>query len=116
NEGGSHLPTAWKWKACSPGGNPLSESLSRTPAGVCDSEIVPTSCPVVSLSAAFADCATAGTAKPIVNRVAAPIPAERLNFIITDLLLSVSPGKPRRWPRGSYLQSRKARASRYCPL
>jgi Tripartite tricarboxylate transporter family receptor len=34
------LPTVWKWKACSPGGNPLSESLSRTPAGVCVSETV----------------------------------------------------------------------------
>src|SRR5262249_42397702 len=80
NEGGSHLPTVWKWKACSPGGNPLRESLSRTPAGVCDSETVPTPCPFVSLSAAFADCATAGTAKAIVSRVVAPIPEECFNF------------------------------------
>src|SRR5262249_5547479 len=91
NEGGSHFPTVWTWKACSPGGNPLRETLSRTPAGVCDSETVPTSCPFAPLSATFADCATAGTAKPIVSRVVAPIPAKCLNFIMTDLLLSFSP-------------------------
>src|SRR6185437_14417832 len=44
-KGGSHLPTACTWKACSPGGNPLSESASSTPSGNWVSLTEPTSAP-----------------------------------------------------------------------
>src|SRR5882757_2908293 len=53
-KGGSHLPTAWTWKACSPAGTPFTVSLSRTPCGVCSSATCPTSLPLVSFSDALA--------------------------------------------------------------
>src|ERR1700730_14805937 len=56
------------WKACSPGGIPLSESLSSTPAGVCSRETVPTSWRFVSLSSALADWAAAGRTSAVANK------------------------------------------------
>src|SRR4030081_363966 len=56
------------WKACSPGGIPLSESLSSTPAGVCNRETVPTSWRFVSLSSALADWAAAGRTSALANK------------------------------------------------
>src|ERR1700692_910156 len=55
-------------KACSPGGIPLSESLSSTPAGVCSRETVPTSWRFVSLSSALADWAAAGRTSAVANK------------------------------------------------
>src|SRR5262245_26233878 len=54
-KGGSHLPTACTWKACSPGGRPLSASAIRTPERVCVSSAVPTSLPSADLSSAAAE-------------------------------------------------------------
>src|SRR6185437_581884 len=53
-KGGSHLPTACTWKACSPAGMPFTDSLSSTPCGVWIRSTVPTSLPVLSLRTAFA--------------------------------------------------------------
>src|SRR6202035_4938874 len=55
------------WKACSPGGIPLSESLSKTPAGVCKRETVPTSWRLASRSSAVADWAAAGRTHAVAN-------------------------------------------------
>src|ERR1700688_491838 len=56
------------WRACSPGGIPLSESLSSTPAGVCSRETVPTSWRFVSLSSALADWAAAGRTSAVASK------------------------------------------------
>src|SRR6185312_8592708 len=61
-KGGSHLPTAWTWKACSPAGMPFTDSLSSTPCGVWTRSTVPTSLPLLSLRTAFAVSAWAETA------------------------------------------------------
>src|SRR6185295_4056539 len=61
-KGGSHLPTAWTWKACSPAGMPFTDSLSSTPCGVWTRSTVPTSLPLLSLRSAFAVSAWAGIA------------------------------------------------------
>jgi hypothetical protein len=59
-------------EACSPGGIPLSESLSRTPAGVCSSETVPTSWRFVSLSWAMLDWAAAESTSAVDSMAAMP--------------------------------------------
>ncbi len=71
--GASHLPTWWKWIACSPAGSPLRSPFIRTPALPPSKVIVPSFFPeasdtsavaVVGAAAGFADLddwANAGT-------------------------------------------------------
>src|SRR6187399_2414055 len=94
SNGGSHLPTAWMWNACSPAGSPLASSLSRTPAGACESSTVPTCLPLLSLSTALPDWAAAGSAKPAVNSAVAPTVAKYLKRVITGLLQARAAGNP----------------------
>jgi hypothetical protein len=61
--GGSHLPTAWTWKACSPGAMPLSASRSSTPCGPSLSAMVPTPAPLALFSVTVAVSAIAGAAR-----------------------------------------------------
>src|SRR5690242_19466346 len=88
-KGGSHLPTAWTWKACSPAGMPFTDSLSSTPCGVWTRSTVPTSLPLLSLRTAFAVSAWAeiaaaqaipSTAMNRLNRIVPPWSSLRQNI------------------------------------
>src|SRR5690348_18032467 len=81
-KGGSHLPTACTWKACSPAGNPLTASAISTPDGVCVSVAIPASLPSAVLSAAFALCAEAGRAVAAINSAARPAPLTNLDMVM----------------------------------
>src|SRR4029079_17178968 len=86
SNGASHLPTAWMWKACSPGVSPLICSLIRTPAGVCIRSTSPTALPLASLSwvlAISAECAGIETAAAS-NAAAPTVPN---NFTIRMMFL-----------------------------
>src|SRR5215208_1644613 len=85
NDGASHLPTLWMWKACSPAGMPLSESLIKTPPGVCVSSTTPTSLPLLSLSAVWADCAAAGNESPAVSSEAMPTISIDFKIVMNEL-------------------------------
>src|SRR4029079_1234783 len=61
-KGGSHLPTACTWIACSPGGRPLTETLISTPCAVWVRLTEPTSLPSLPFIGALAVCAAAGRA------------------------------------------------------
>src|SRR3954451_23715752 len=95
NDGASHLPTLWMWKACSPAGIPLSESLIKTPPGVCVSSTRPTSLPLLSLSAVWADCATAGNESPAVSSDAMPTISISFKIVMNELLAWLHASRPR---------------------
>src|SRR4029078_3569273 len=63
-KGGSHLPTAWTWNACSPGGSPLSDALINTPCVVCVRLTEPTSLPSAFFMTTDAVCAVAESVEP----------------------------------------------------
>src|SRR5262249_47446518 len=79
------------WNACSPGGSPLSETLSRTPAGVCTRETDPTSCPLAPLSAAAADLPDSAAAAP--QRGAASTAARVTMDACLATIMDVPPGR-----------------------
>ena len=77
------------WNARSPGGMPLSESLIKTPAGVCARSTMPTSLPLLSLSVALADCAAAGKAMPAASKAAVPTVATYFKIAMIELLVEL---------------------------
>src|SRR4051812_4796902 len=85
NAGASHLPTLWMWKARSPAGMPLSESLIKTPPGVCVSSTTPTSLPLLSLRSVWADCAAAGNESPAVRSEAIPTLSIDFKMVMNEL-------------------------------
>src|SRR6185312_1267959 len=81
--GGSHLPTAWTWNACSPAGRPLTASFTSTPAGDWMSSAVPTALPSASLRDALAVCAAAGAmAASAAMKLAAPRCDEKRDILV----------------------------------
>src|SRR6185437_11730108 len=81
--GGSHLPTAWTWNACSPAGRPLTTSFNSTPAGDWMSSAVPTTLPSASLRDALAVCAAAGAmAASAAIKLAAPTCEEKRDILV----------------------------------
>src|SRR4029077_16235568 len=79
----------------------LSESLIKTPPGVCVSSTTPTSLPLLSFSAVWADCAAADHESPAVSSDAIPTISIDFKIVINGLrsIVACNP-RPRDRHRG----------------